>query len=231
MAGETTKRGLLAGLLGSSGKNETCLDSRPDTTKGTRSPNRNTKGRHSMSKHQSHNMHQNSRDAFSRFDMPQRERDVCKVYQQYGYMTDREICTALGSKDMNYARPSITHLLQVGMIEESMTGTVCKVTNQHVRTCMISENPMYVEPSKGETQEQIIDRLTAELSDEKDAHKMCRTYGAGKFEQLAAKTLECERLKSVAAQWRIAAEKLIGIELLAKLEKVANDLAATEGGE
>ncbi|MGE9239433.1 hypothetical protein, partial [Escherichia coli] len=48
-------------------------------------------------------------------------------------MTDREVCEALGSADMNYARPAITHLIHDGVLEE--VGSVeCPVTGRTVRT-------------------------------------------------------------------------------------------------
>lgn len=39
------------------------------------------------------------------------------MLEQYGPMTAREICMKLGSNDMNYVRPRLTELVQIGKIE------------------------------------------------------------------------------------------------------------------
>lgn len=39
------------------------------------------------------------------------------MLEQYGPMTAREICMKLGSNDMNYVRPRLTELVQMGKIE------------------------------------------------------------------------------------------------------------------
>jgi uncharacterized coiled-coil protein SlyX len=47
-------------------------------------------------------------------------------------------------------------------------------------------------------------------------------------EQLAAANAKVEEMQRVAGQWRVAAEKLIGIENLAVLEAMANKLSTDE---
>jgi hypothetical protein len=39
------------------------------------------------------------------------------ILEQYGAMTAREVCSKLGSDDMNYVRPRLTELVQMGKIE------------------------------------------------------------------------------------------------------------------
>ena len=42
---------------------------------------------------------------------------VFGILEQYGAMTAREVCGRLGSDDMNYVRPRLTELVQMGKIE------------------------------------------------------------------------------------------------------------------
>lgn len=42
---------------------------------------------------------------------------VFGILEQYGAMTAREVCMKLGSDDMNYVRPRLTELVQMGKIE------------------------------------------------------------------------------------------------------------------
>lgn len=42
---------------------------------------------------------------------------VFGILEQYGAMTAREVCRKLGSNDMNYVRPRLTELVQMGKIE------------------------------------------------------------------------------------------------------------------
>lgn len=39
------------------------------------------------------------------------------ILEQHGAMTAREVCSKLGSDDMNYVRPRLTELVQMGKIE------------------------------------------------------------------------------------------------------------------
>lgn len=39
------------------------------------------------------------------------------ILEQYGAMTAREVCIRLGSDDMNYVRPRLTELVQMGKVE------------------------------------------------------------------------------------------------------------------
>ena len=78
-------------------------------------------------------IHRNSRRAWTEFDAPRRAMDVMAVLRKHRRpMTDREICEALGSGDMNYARPSITVLKQQGVLCEVMD-VWCPKTNRSVR--------------------------------------------------------------------------------------------------
>lgn len=42
---------------------------------------------------------------------------VFGILEQYGAMTAREVCSRLGSDDMNYVRPRLTELVQMGKIK------------------------------------------------------------------------------------------------------------------
>lgn len=39
------------------------------------------------------------------------------ILEEYGAMTAREVCIKLGSNDMNYVRPRLTELVQMGKVE------------------------------------------------------------------------------------------------------------------
>lgn len=39
------------------------------------------------------------------------------ILEEYGSMTAREVCEKLGSNDMNYVRPRLTELVQMGKVE------------------------------------------------------------------------------------------------------------------
>lgn len=99
-----------------------------------------------MGSHNTHNMHDNSLEAWHYFDMSNREREVCEVYQLRGWMTDREVCTALGSADMNHARPAITALILAGTLVEHPDKWPCNTTHRHVRKCNFAPYPVYIKP-------------------------------------------------------------------------------------
>jgi hypothetical protein len=65
---------------------------------------------------------------------------VIRVYLQRGPQTDRQVCYALNSRDLNYCRPSITHLKQSGVLRE-ISDTVCEHTHKEVRVCYLIDNP------------------------------------------------------------------------------------------
>lgn len=78
-------------------------------------------------------MHPNSIRAWWTLDMDGRQAEVCGALVSAGRpMTDRQICTALGSQDMNYSRPAITHLVQGKHLEE-IACIRCPVTKHWVR--------------------------------------------------------------------------------------------------
>ncbi len=85
-----------------------------------------------MGKHATHRIHQNTRTAWRSFDQGTRQREVCEVLERYGELTDREVCYKLGSRDMNYARPAITKLIEEKIVEERGK-TVCETTGRRVR--------------------------------------------------------------------------------------------------
>jgi hypothetical protein len=85
-------------------------------------------------KHPTHHIHANTRASWRQLDLADRARDILAVLDEVGEpMTDRDICGRLGSPDMNYARPSITHMVQDGVLVEAGDVT-CPVTGRTVRT-------------------------------------------------------------------------------------------------
>lgn len=79
-------------------------------------------------------IHAHSREAWRTLDLGNREKEICAVLEHHGVMTDREICRALGKADMNYARPSITNLIEQGVLEE-YDDVRCPETRMKVRRC------------------------------------------------------------------------------------------------
>ena len=77
-------------------------------------------------------IHQNSYKSWRELDSSSRAGQVCGVLYSRGASTDREVCEALGSADMNHARPSITALVQDGVVVEVGT-TTCLTTGRRVR--------------------------------------------------------------------------------------------------
>ena len=116
-----------------------------------------------MGQHNSHNMHDNSKASWRLVDMSKGEREVCEVYAMHGWMTDREVWTALGTGDSNRARPVITTLRDAGMIVEHEDAFVCDVTGRSVRKCRMADHPVYVKV-KHETDREKIARLESELA-------------------------------------------------------------------
>lgn len=91
-------------------------------------------------KHPTHRMHENSRAAWRTLDMTGRKHDVLDLLDRHGApMTDRAICTALGSQDMNYARPTVTHLIDEGVLRE-VDAIECPVTGRSVRRVWFVED-------------------------------------------------------------------------------------------
>jgi len=86
-----------------------------------------------MTKHTSHRIHPNSSESWQRFEPKTRAQQVLSVLRERSApMTDREIANALGSQDMNYARPAITALIKAGKLRE-VSKTVCETTGRRVR--------------------------------------------------------------------------------------------------
>lgn len=56
-------------------------------------------------------------EAYRRLRPGGRQWLIYGMLEQYGPMTAREICMKLGSNDMNYVRPRLTELVQMGKIE------------------------------------------------------------------------------------------------------------------
>jgi len=87
-------------------------------------------------------IHRNSRESNWRTDHSRREQAVMAVLARSGRpMTDREICTALGSADLNYARPTVTTLKQSGRLRE-VGDVTCPVTGRTVRTVWFAERQL-----------------------------------------------------------------------------------------
>jgi hypothetical protein len=86
-----------------------------------------------MTKHTTHRIHPNSRESWQRFEPKTRAQQVLSVLRERSApMTDREIANALGSQDMNYARPSVSRLIDEGKLRE-LPKVVCKTTGRKVR--------------------------------------------------------------------------------------------------
>ena len=84
-------------------------------------------------------IHPNSIAANKTVNHSKRQEAVLAVLRANGKpMTDREVCIALGSQDMNYARPAITRLVQDGDLEE-IGDIACPVTGRHVRLVWITK--------------------------------------------------------------------------------------------
>jgi hypothetical protein len=86
-----------------------------------------------MTKHTTHRIHPNSRESYLAHDASTRAQQVLAVLRERCEpMTDREIANALGSQDMNYARPSVSRLIDEGKLRE-LPKVVCKTTGRKVR--------------------------------------------------------------------------------------------------
>jgi hypothetical protein len=84
-------------------------------------------------KHISHRMHEHSLWSHAAVDLSGRAAEVCAALRRRGEaMTDREVCTALGSQDMNFARPSVTKLIDDGVLAE-VGKVTCPTTGRRVR--------------------------------------------------------------------------------------------------
>ena len=79
-------------------------------------------------------IHQNSVDSYDAVkpDIPTRHVEIVRVLADRGPLTDREVCEALGFRDMNHVRPRITELVERGQVVE-FDSVRCRVTNRTVR--------------------------------------------------------------------------------------------------
>lgn len=95
-----------------------------------------------MTAHSSHARHANCGASLARIDRETREAAVERVFREAGCgLTDRSVASALGfGEDINSVRPSITSLLDPGVLLETMT-VICPTTRHRVRLCV------WVEPS------------------------------------------------------------------------------------
>jgi len=83
-------------------------------------------------------MHANSLRAWRELKPSSRQYAICEALRERGPMTDRQVCTALGAVDMNYARPYITTLRDEGRVKE--VGKVkCETTGKMVRLVKLVE--------------------------------------------------------------------------------------------
>lgn len=80
-------------------------------------------------------IHPNTRSAFRTAPLAERWEMVARVLVT-GAKTDRQVCEALGFRDMNAVRPTITRMIDSGYAAE--TGRVkCHVTGRRVRVVSI----------------------------------------------------------------------------------------------
>lgn len=91
-------------------------------------------------RHPSHQMHENSLEAWAALDGSERWRQIREILAAaQSPLTDREICTRLGSRDMNYARPTITRARDLGLLRE--VGSVkCTTSGRTVRLVGLVES-------------------------------------------------------------------------------------------
>lgn len=93
-------------------------------------------GRHA---HPSHRMHQHSYASHDAIDLGARERQVLAMLKAHGGpMTDRQVCAACGAADLNYARPSVTRLIDAGVLQE-VDNVTCETTGRTVRRVWLVE--------------------------------------------------------------------------------------------
>lgn len=85
-------------------------------------------------------IHRHSRMAHDLFPASKRAQAVLGAIERTGPATDRQICSACGYSDMNAVRPTITRLVEDGVLRE--TGSVkCPITNRTVRVVAIITPP------------------------------------------------------------------------------------------
>jgi hypothetical protein len=85
-------------------------------------------------KHISHRMHEHSLWSHAAVDLSGRAAEVCAVLRRRGEaMTDREVCTALGSQDLNHVRPSISQLINDDGVLAEVGKVTCPTTGRTVR--------------------------------------------------------------------------------------------------
>lgn len=86
-----------------------------------------------MGEHASHEIHENSREAYATLELSDRSRKILEVYKASAVaLTDREVAERLGFSDMNSVRPFITRLIDEQLLAE--TGkTKCATTGKTVR--------------------------------------------------------------------------------------------------
>jgi hypothetical protein len=83
-------------------------------------------------------MHRNSIAASDGIDRTSRWDEVLAALRRIGHAaSDREIATALGKTDLNYARPRITELIDAGVLSE-VGDVVCPVTGRTVRMVWVA---------------------------------------------------------------------------------------------
>jgi hypothetical protein len=88
-----------------------------------------------MAAHRVHRIARNSSDSVAQLDTQARDNAVLAVFAASNVpLTDRQVCERLGQEDLNYARPSITNLLDEGRLVEHASVT-CPTTRRRVRTC------------------------------------------------------------------------------------------------
>ena len=56
-------------------------------------------------------------ESYRRIKVGSRQWLIYGILETFGAMTAREVCDKLGSNDMNYVRPRLTELVQMGKIE------------------------------------------------------------------------------------------------------------------
>lgn len=91
-----------------------------------------------MSAHKDHRIHKNSAESNRLTDKATRRDQVLSVYRTLGASTDREVAEGLGFPEMNQVRPTITTLLDEGLLIECGS-THCFTTDRTVRLCCIPQ--------------------------------------------------------------------------------------------
>lgn len=90
-----------------------------------------------MTAHATHQMHENSLEAFRTLPRQGRQAAILAVYAGGAWLTDREVAERLGCTDMNAVRPRISELVDDKVLAEVGTAKD-HATGRPVRICAVN---------------------------------------------------------------------------------------------